>query len=381
MINLSFATAKDLQEAAVIERRRKTEEERKQRIFNARTRIIGVDKQALNEQVDEKQRILQKQREIEINFAREQERQRIVALKKEQQLCLESQLIKKQIDDFRLKVQKPEYRRDYDLYDPLAKLKELPARISDTDPRLTVSSAQIFDGEDLTMRDRRRVQMEQQRAWLEQQIAERKLAEENRKKAEMIEYEATMARERRALELQEQERRAKNQLYAATVQYNRALASEQKHHTQIKKREEEEDNLAEQINHITSEMLTESTDAVASTFGPHRIVPYTYRRMPAAVCKEIVDERERQCLELQQKRVNCQSVDQKWEELAENFDKVMMAKESEVNAMNNAKLSGVIRLNKQLADEQKRNNEFIEKVVYTNPPTMAYFEQFNTTSR
>lgn len=41
-----------------------------------------------------------------------------------------------------MKYQKAEDRRDFDLYDPDGKKKDLPARISDNDPRLTVSSAQ-----------------------------------------------------------------------------------------------------------------------------------------------------------------------------------------------------------------------------------------------
>ena len=45
-------------------------------------------------------------------------------------------------------------------------------------------------------------------------------------------------------------------------------------------------------------------------------------------------------------------------------------------------------LNKQLTDENKRleyeqksHQDFLNKVVYTNQPTAAYFMQFNTTTR
>ena len=37
--------------------------------------------------------------------------------------------------------------------------------------------------------------------------------------------------------------------------------------------------------------------------------------------------------------------------------------------------------NRRLAQEQKRHQEFLDKEVYTNPPTAAYFMQFNTTTR
>ena len=37
--------------------------------------------------------------------------------------------------------------------------------------------------------------------------------------------------------------------------------------------------------------------------------------------------------------------------------------------------------NRRLAQEQNSHKEFLDKEVYTNPPTAAYFMQFNTTSR
>lgn len=40
--------------------------------------------------------------------------------------------INKKIDNFRLTEQRPEYRRDYDLYDPNLLKKERPPRVSDT---------------------------------------------------------------------------------------------------------------------------------------------------------------------------------------------------------------------------------------------------------
>ena len=37
--------------------------------------------------------------------------------------------------------------------------------------------------------------------------------------------------------------------------------------------------------------------------------------------------------------------------------------------------------NKRLAAEQKANQEYLKKEVYTNPPTSAYFMQFNKSTR
>lgn len=42
MLNFQLMTDKDRKEAALIERKRAIEEERKKRIFNPRTRLFGV---------------------------------------------------------------------------------------------------------------------------------------------------------------------------------------------------------------------------------------------------------------------------------------------------------------------------------------------------
>ena len=47
----------DYKEAAAIERRRNLEEQRKSRIFNAKTRIIGIDQQALDQQTKDRKQM------------------------------------------------------------------------------------------------------------------------------------------------------------------------------------------------------------------------------------------------------------------------------------------------------------------------------------
>ena len=37
--------------------------------------------------------------------------------------------------------------------------------------------------------------------------------------------------------------------------------------------------------------------------------------------------------------------------------------------------------NKRLDNEQKSHKDYLDKVVYTNQPTAAYFMQFNTSTR
>lgn len=87
------------------------------------------------------------------------------------------------INDFQQNFQKPETRREFDLSDPLALKKELPARVSDSDVRNTISGMQKFMGEDLNFQERKRFQKEQNREWALQQYGERERAQADHKLA------------------------------------------------------------------------------------------------------------------------------------------------------------------------------------------------------
>lgn len=87
----------------------------------------------------------------------------------------------KAITDFQQSLQKPENRREFDLSDPLALKKDLPARRSDDDVRNTVSGMQRFMGEDLNFHERKKFQQEQNREWSLQQQKEWKNARADHK--------------------------------------------------------------------------------------------------------------------------------------------------------------------------------------------------------
>jgi len=58
----------DLKEAAAIERRRACEEARKSRIFNSKTRQIGVDQQALDQQIKDRKQMEEYERKRDAAF-------------------------------------------------------------------------------------------------------------------------------------------------------------------------------------------------------------------------------------------------------------------------------------------------------------------------
>jgi len=157
-----------------IELRRKEHAERLKRIMDEKYVKMGMDYDYLHEQVEEKKEKKKLEQEQEIEYQRRfLEEQRLLA-KMNLEEKKERQAIIKETNEFRSAFQKSEDRREYDLNRPDAKKVSTPARISDSDPWLSVSSGQKFDGEDLCEEDRKRKQKEQLKRWHINQILEKK---------------------------------------------------------------------------------------------------------------------------------------------------------------------------------------------------------------
>lgn len=382
MYKLQTVTKKDLQEASKIACRRNFEEERKQRIFNPRIRLIGVDRNALDEQVDEKTLRKQQENELHHNYDKELERRNIKLNDQLNDLANERFQLQCEINEFRNQYQRKEHSREFDLNDPNYVRNSLPARISDTDSRLSLSGAQIFMGEDLVSIERKRQQQLQQKAWIKQQIQEREQARVDFEKANRLLEAAMNRRDARIKEIDDADRQLRRQIKHNTAQYNIAMAREQQAKRMQKKQEDEEDNLAEIINNITSDMLTEDKDTGAtSQFGVGRKNVAQYRGMTDDEIKEIRNEQLQQINEMQQQKLQVAEKDKQ-------FDEILMSRIND--ATNNERENNRIRReldqqrindNKDLSKEQRDQQMHLNNVVYANEPTEEYFKQFNTTTR
>jgi len=144
-----------------VARRRQFEADRRHRIFDAKRRMIGVDKQALDDQVLEKTQLKGLAKQLDSVHDK-------TAINIDKQLKLlemEKGRIKRGMEqeakEFSIKNLHFEARREFDLNDPNAKKKDVPARIGDDDPRCGPASLQKFAGEDLMKRQR---EVQQQKA-------------------------------------------------------------------------------------------------------------------------------------------------------------------------------------------------------------------------
>lgn len=290
------------------------------RFFAVQCGQIDVD--ALDAQVIEKRKIDNERREEDLRFeAEDKRRANVMRINAEQlaqvntyncnPLCTTRTLtiafrstrpqeryrVESEINDYRRQHQKRQDTREFDLNDPQRLLHGRAARDGDNDPRLGVSSAQLFLGEDLTNPERHRVQRDQQRAWLQQQMAERRTTDADRRHADHQHQLAMEAHDRVAVRSDQAERQTRQQICAAAAEFNRRLAAEQAARRAEREREEQEDNMAEIYNNLTSDMLTENPNAADSNLGLGRKNMSSYRGKTEEELQELYREQGRQQVE------------------------------------------------------------------------------------
>merc|ERR1711937_832767 len=134
----------DQKEAAAINRRKQNEEERQNRIFNARTRLIGVDKEALNHQVNDRNKMQQMDQQRHDAYAREMIKNDKLGVLYQERQERDVRELQKSLNEFRLQHQRPETRREWDMNNPEYLRIDKPARTSDDDKTLGISSAQVL---------------------------------------------------------------------------------------------------------------------------------------------------------------------------------------------------------------------------------------------
>ncbi|CAG9460400.1 unnamed protein product [Pedinophyceae sp. YPF-701] len=146
--------------------------ERLSRVMDERYRLIGVDVNALDEQVAAKKALKDQKAELEAQEARQAQACDALLMKLQVDAEKRRRELAKADGDFRA-TQKPDTRREWDLNDPKALWSDRPAREGDDDPRCGPASLQKFDGEDLSQAMRVAEQQAQLREWLESQRTEK----------------------------------------------------------------------------------------------------------------------------------------------------------------------------------------------------------------
>ncbi|XP_010573582.1 RIB43A-like with coiled-coils protein 2 isoform X1 [Haliaeetus albicilla] len=372
---------RDLQEAAALERRRQRELQRQSRIFNARVRTIGVDKDALDTQVKDRkiQEAAEKARNEELANEMKQNDKIMCMLEERQKNYIRN--VNKAISDFQKNFQKPETRREFDLSDPQALKKDRPARLSDNDPRCTISGLQKFMGEDLNYHQRMKFQKEQLREWSLQQQRDWKNALADQKFADDLYDKNRIELDQKTMEQQQKEEESRRAVCAATKDFNRTQAAELAERKKLEKCQKTKEDMDEISSLLQGDLLSENSEQAVSSFGRHRVITDRWKGMNRDQLMAIRYSQQQQVLEKLRLKEEERQRDAEWDRQSIQAARAHLILERHQQRQNRERRRALDNVNAELSQEQKSKNIYLKEEAYSNFPTGQYYAQFNTTSR
>ncbi|NXI83906.1 RIBC2 protein, partial [Rhipidura dahli] len=372
---------RDLEEAAALEGRRRRELLRRGRIFNARLRTIGIDKDALDAQVKERKLQEAAEKAQHEKFAHDMK-------KNDKLMCLLEERQKNEIKDlnrvlteFHKNFQKPETRREFDLNDPQALKKDRPARVSDSDPRCTISGMQKFMGEDLNYDQRMKFQKEQLREWSLQQQKDWKNALADQKLADDLYDKFRIELDRKIMEEQRKEEESRRVVCTATKDFNRIQVAELDHKNELEKAQKIKDDMDEITFLLRGDLLSENPDQAISPLDKHHVLVDRWKGMNQEQLMAIRQCQKEQALEKLRVREQERQRDAEWDRQRLQTARAQLLWERQQQRQNRAQRQDLDFVNAELSQEQKAKNIYLKEEEYSNVPTDEFYAQFNTTTR
>ncbi|XP_072223543.1 RIB43A-like with coiled-coils protein 1 [Leuresthes tenuis] len=363
-----------------VERRKSAETARKARVFNTRLRVMGLDLDALNHQVQVKkhQQDMEKQRDKAFDMLRKCHDEVLLQQdtdEKQKQDALYTDLTKywatqQQVDD----------SSEADLKCGLKGALKITTPVAELGP----ASMQIFQGEGIGGKGMRSEQIKKTERELRAQMDCNKQKHMGAKHREMLVNKELLQQDLRGVQQAALEEESKKAARIALDNYNQALAVERAENLKEQQKREDRENLAEMWHTMTSDVMTESAEAAEIDVGggrPPQILPDRWKGMRPEQLSTIQREQERQRLQ-RQRHLDAEKI----QSAAWRLQLLKLSREVEEEERRTAELRREQRIqmdlfNMQLAREQQAQQENLNKKIYTNKPTKDYFHQFNTSSR
>lgn len=360
--------------------KRQSEAERRARIYDVKTRTIGLDTKTLEKQLEEKRQIAAVEKHSDDKYMQAALLFDQIAMVCEHEKAMAQRQMQKDCQEFSTRELRKEKRREFALSDPDALKKDLPARVGDDDPRCGPASVQQFEGErieaDKTVN--RKGYQDLQKHWLTEQIEE-KLAIANAEKARDQDYDnqvivANHVRGVMESHLEETQRTQKK----AESDFNLALAAEHRERQKHKREKEAEAN-AQHVNWVmTDPMLQEGGGETQYDMYGNPI-----RSLKGLSAEQKHDVYYYNALQMQHKR-NVKKGEQEEEAAhAESVSKgvaVLGAVERHRKQLEIQRRQMLDAENSVIAQAQRNMQQHL-KGTYANTVTNEYFDKFNSGAR
>ena len=371
----------DPKQERAIATRRAMEASRLQRIKDPKSRIMGIDTEALAAQIAEKQATAAAEKALaaEYDMQRLQQDAQIAYLEQERLRAERAKAV--YLDQFRKAEQGKETMREYDLNDPSARKRDLPGRVGDEDPRMSVSGLQQFHGEDLDYAHRIKVQQEEVRNWCATSIAAKAAAKASEKELDEAYAKSAIEVDLMKTQLQATVGGAQKAANVAVAEYQLAQAAAKREREAAAQKAELQDNIEEITAHLSGDMLTENPTVGRSFIAPNRLRPDHYKGMSP---EEQMAFREAQAVQREHNLAKAAA-----DKATNSAQDAMMEGIRQQGAYSDAQVAHMrAEMRKKLQDEnlelsgqQYAAKSFLGRNVYTNAIDASFFDQFGTTSR
>ncbi|KPA76069.1 putative mitochondrial flagellar protofilament ribbon protein-like protein [Leptomonas pyrrhocoris] len=348
--------------------------QRAERLKDPKVRKMGIDREALDAQVREMEALRRLEKERNDYYDRQ-------ALLMDRHACALQQEVnairsarEKEMQDYRKTFQKKELGREWDLNDPEAKRKDLPARVGDDDPRNGPSSLQKFEGEDLDYAARRAAQQRQQREWAQQQVNEKlakKWMEQERDRAyddrneetnnRLHETERNIAEQRRLME--------KN-----AADFNRALAEQQRREAVRAKEENDRLGLEEIAYQMDSDFLNER-ETVVGELGA-TVKAERYKGLTDKQKSQFREDQDEQLSELRRRRLLEVEEKKQWAQQEHMQLRMANALDRQRERERRAEREKLAETHKMQAEASAQRKADLDK-LYTNQVDEDYFKYWD----
>ncbi|KAL0233159.1 hypothetical protein GEMRC1_011904 [Eukaryota sp. GEM-RC1] len=287
----------DSKAAASLRRRQQLDEERARRIHDDKCRTIGVDVEALNQQIEEKNQLRDTAALNDFLY--------------DKQLCsLERQLLStaalqskaerdllRSLQDFRVQHQKPEFSDTYDLQDHRSHHNEVSLfekALQDPSLPIPACSAVKFDGEDLGFKERTRRQQEELKSWISTQLQIKQDQMERQALEDALYDQKLLEMINQVNQLQDESNESCRQSMMNLLNTNLQLTNE------MDRRRAEEKQIDQELSQMhadtvcRSTLMTEDLNATVSVLDSNRKVPYNFKGMTEEEVQRILEERNKQ---------------------------------------------------------------------------------------
>lgn len=336
-------------------------------ILDPKTRKIGIDVDALKRQVEEKRELASREKARNDAFDNQTLIQQDLIM---QNMERERQLRYKMAcdqDRFRNSEQRPDQCREYDIWRPDLLKVSKPARIGDYDPRLGVSSGQVFDGEDLHVSERLAAQAKQRNEWYQTQMKE-KAAEKRREQMEDLNDQlALLETQKRLAELTDMDEYAKSEIRKEIASNNYQMAQEKKQNEANQRAFEQKQNEAEILN-------TKRTGIISEPMCQRgQCAPMDYRGMTIADQKNIINQQAEQMADNERRRQEDAKRERQWYEYQEYLKSEGDKNEAQWLRRKQQEQAALYQTQLQQEKEFKRRENYMNKIVYGQNIPDDYF--------